>query len=203
MLTSSSNARLRLRVNDGFNEAAATSSRFIVVGRAPQVTIVEPASRVTIRPGSVINLTGGAQDDHGRTITGRRLRWFAGRTLLGRGERVTATLAAGTRAVRLVAVDRAGRIGSRAVRVRVPGSTPYFLQLTAPKRLSRRARQVVLTVATTQAGTLRIGGRGFSVGRSPRRIRVGVAAGRSTLKLTLTLVASGGRNRQRVVVPRR
>ena len=106
-------------------------------------------------------------------------------------------------AVRLVAVDRAGRVGSRSVKVRVPGTTPYFLQLKAPGRLSRRARQLLLTVAATQAGALRIGGRRFSVGRSPRRIRVPVNAGRRTLRLTLVLAAGGGRNRQLVVVPRR
>jgi hypothetical protein len=203
VLTESGDARLRLRVNDGFNEGEATSTRFSVVARPPQVTITSPVSREIIRPGSIVNLAGGAQDDHGRAIVGNSLRWFAGRRLLGRGENLTRTFSAGTREVRLVAVDRAGHVGSGTVKVRVPASTPFFLQLKAPGRLSRRARRLVLVVAATQPGTLRIGGRRFSIGRSPRRIRLSVAAGRRPLRVSLILAAGGGRNRQLVVVPRR
>jgi hypothetical protein len=203
LLTASTNARLRLRVNDGFNDTETTSGRLVVAGRRPQATILEPTSRQTIDAGSIVNLVGSAEDDRGRAIRGRSLRWFAGRRLLGRGEEVTTTLSAGTRSVRLVAVDRAGRAGTTTVRTRVRATTPFFLRLAAPARLSRSARAVTLTVAATQPSTLRVGGRRFRIGRGVRRIRVPVAPGRGTLRLGLVLAAGGKRSAHAVLIPRR
>jgi hypothetical protein len=103
----------------------------------------------------------------------------------------------------LVATDSAGRTGSETRPVTVRATTPYFLALKAPGRVPRRARGLTLTVAATQVGTLRVRGRQFKVGRSPRRIRVRVGAGRRTVRLRLTLVAGGGRSQRLVVIPRR
>ncbi len=203
LLAASNNARLRLRVNDGFNDTETTSGRLKVAARPPSVTILAPTSRATLSAGSVVNLAGAAQDDHGRALRGRALRWFAGRRALGRGEQVTTTLPAGTRTLRLVAVDRSGRRSSRTLRTRVRATTPFFLRLKAPARLSRSARAVTLGVAATQPSTLRVRGRRFRIGRGLRRIHVAVPRGRGTLHLGLVLSAGGRRSLHAVTIARR
>jgi len=203
LLAASASGRLRLRVNDGFSDTEATSGRIVVPRRRPRVEILGPPARRAIAAGSVVTLEGAAEDDRGRTIRGRGLRWFAGRRLLGRGEQVSAVLPAGTRTVRLVATDRSGRTGSARRRLRVRASTPFFLRLRAPARLSRRARTLRLVVAATQPATLRVRGRRFAVGRNARRISVPVPAGRRTLRVGLTLSAGGKRSPHTLLVRRR
>ncbi len=202
LLGASRNGRLRLRVNDGFDEGEAISGRIVVPRRTPSVTIVSPPARQTVPAGSIVTLEGAADDDRGRPVRGRNLRWFAGRRALGRGEQLTTTLPAGTRTVRLVARDRSGRTGSATRRLRVRGSTPFFLRLSAPARLRRTARRLTLVVAASQPATLRVRGRRLRVGRSPRRVQVGVPAGSRAIRVAARLVA-GGRSSARTVVVRR
>jgi hypothetical protein len=201
-LDATGDARLRLRVTDGFNETTTTSARFVVVGRRPRVQILEPTPDQRGDAGGAARLRGAAVDDRGRQLTGKRLRWLAGSTLLGRGTTVTAPLPAGTRRIRLEATDAAGRTGSDSVAVRVRATTPFFLRLTAP-RISRTSRTAVLVVAATQPSTLTVRGHRYAVGPKSRRIRVRVGAGRSAIPLRLTLAAGGRRSVSTVVVRRR
>jgi hypothetical protein len=62
-----------------------------------------------VRPGATLMLTGVASDDQQRPLTGASLEWLAGRTILGTGSPLLATLPAGTTAVTLVARDSKGR----------------------------------------------------------------------------------------------
>ena len=203
MLAASRNGRVRLRATDGFNTSVTAAQPVVVLPRAPAVTILEPAARQRVQGGAALYLRGTAVDDRGRTLPGRRLRWYAGRTRLGSGATLSAVLPAGARSVRLVARDLSGRTGAARVRVRARATTPLFLRLSAPRRLSRRARTLTLVVAATQPSTLRVGGQRHPVGRGTRRIRVRVRPGRSTLRLRAALAAGGRSSTQYVVVPRR
>ncbi len=202
MLDASGRARLRLRVDDGFSTFATRPIAITVAPRAPAVTILDPVPGQRTQSGAALYLHGGAVDDQGRRVPGRRLRWFAGRRLLGHGETLSAAVAAGTRAIRLEAASRSGRIGRATVPIRVRSTSPFFLRLTAPARLSRRARAVRLTVASTQPARLRIGARRYAVGRSASRIVVPVRAGRGRLVLRLGLAAGGKQTVQYLIVAR-
>ncbi|MFT3865181.1 MAG: hypothetical protein QM729_12970 [Solirubrobacterales bacterium] len=203
LLAPSTHARLRLRVSDGFNVTTVESKTFVVAPRPPTPTILMPAGRERIAAGAAIYLSGGAVDAAGRALTGRHLRWFAGKTKLGSGAKLSAILPAGTRRVRLEAVDAAGRAAWTSARVVVAPTTPFFLSLEYPHRLSRRARSVRLTVTATQPSILRIGAAQFAVGRTRRTVRVAITPGSSTLHLRLRLTAGGRSMVQPVEIARR
>ena len=165
-------ARERRVQRDDHDLARASSSS----GRRPTVQILEPGRNQRGDAGGAVRLRGAAVDDRGRQLTGKRLRWLAGRTVLGRGTTVSAALPAGTRSIRLEATDAAGRTGSASVAVRVRATTPFFVRLSAP-RVSRSARTAVLVVSATQPSTLTVRGHRHSVGPEVSRIRVRIGAG--------------------------
>jgi hypothetical protein len=201
-LLASASARVRVTVSDGFREATATSGRFAIAGHRPRVQIDEPAGGARADAGGAWRLQGGAIDDRGRPITGRRLVWRAGRTVLGRGGLVTARIPAGARRVTLTATDARGRTSSASVRVRTRAVKPYFMRLTASGRAPRRGGRVTLTVSSTQRATLSAGGERFTVTQEARRIRVRVPAGRSSARVRLVLSAGGQRTTTAVTVRR-
>jgi hypothetical protein len=201
LLRSAPNARLRLRVSDGFNETVVTSGRITVVPRRPTVQILEPSTRVPVDAGGTLRLRGAAADARGIAISSRRLVWRAGGKVLGRGASITAALPAGARSIRLEATDRGGRTGADSIAVRVRATAPYFVRLVAPT-IARAARSAVLTVAATQPSTLRVGGRRFAVGTRARKVRVPVGAGKAP-RLVLTLSAGGRRSQNTIVIKRR
>jgi hypothetical protein len=203
-LAASPQARLRVRVDDGFSVTVSKAVRIVAEHSPPQVTISEPVARQRIAAGSSVYLRGGATDDRGRQIPGPRLRWIAGDGReLGRGQTLSAVLPPGTRSVRLTAVDAAGRRAAASVALQPEATTPFFLRLDAPSKLSRAARSITLRVASTQSARLRIGSRGFSVSPKTTRIRLSIRPGRSKLSLMLVLSAGGKRTEQVVVIPRR
>jgi hypothetical protein len=110
-------ARIRVRVNDGFNETSATSGVFEATGHSPAVAIMSPTSGEHVASDASLYLSGSAQDDSGRSLSGKRLRWYIGRKLIGTGTEVITTkkLPSGTVRVRLVAHDSQGRRTSAAV----------------------------------------------------------------------------------------
>jgi hypothetical protein len=203
LLAASTRGRLRLRATDGFNTTVTPARPIVVLARRPSVQILEPRSRDRVQGGAALYLQGAGVDDHGRNLSGRRLRWYAGRKLLGIGATLSAVLPAGTRVVRLVARDRAGRVGSASVGIRMQATTPLFLRLTAPARLSRRARTLRVRVASTVPATLRLGSQHHSVGPRPRGVRFRVRRGRSTLRLRFVLQAGRRASAQYVLVRRR
>ncbi|MEZ5102361.1 MAG: hypothetical protein R3C15_21680 [Thermoleophilia bacterium] len=118
-LTRAAKGRLRVVVSDGLQQAVAVSGRLRVAGAPPRVTLVTGGTlKAAVR--APVTLSGHAFDETGAPLTGRRLRWLDGAKVLGRGERVTVRFATkGTRTIRLVATDRAGRSATRTLRVRV------------------------------------------------------------------------------------
>ena len=196
-------ARLRLRLSDGFRETTVRSARFAIASRRPAVQVLEPAPGQRVDAGATVRLRGAAVDDRGRMLDGRRLRWFAGRTPLGRGALVSAVLPAGTRRVRLEARDARGRRASATVPLRSRATTPLFLRLDAPARISRRAARVRLVVAATQPARLAVRGERHAVGAQPRTIHVPLRPGRAPVRLRLTLRAGGRTSVATVLVRRR
>lgn len=202
-LTATKRGRVRVTVGDGFEAAVATSPPLVVPAAAPVVRILSPAARRRFAGDASIYLSGEAYEDGPRQVASRSLRWFAGRRALGRGARLSvAGLPPGTRSIRLVARGRSGLAGWAVVPVRIRPVTPKFLGLRAPKRISARARTVVIRVASTIPATLRIGGRRVALDRRARRIAVPARPGRSRLKLQLSLTSDRRTARRTVTVLR-
>lgn len=203
LIPASARARVRVRVNDGFNEGAAMSGVFRSPGAAPLVRISDPVAGRPVAADGQLLLRGDAIDDAGRPLTGRALTWRLGRRVLGRGAAVSATgLPAGRRTITLEARDRNGRRARTNVAVVVTPVTPVFLQLGAPQRVSPRARTVRLRVATNVPARLRVGSTRATVGRKAKRVSVRVRPGAGPLTLTLALSAGGRSHTETVTIPR-
>ena len=202
LLAPGRNARLRVRVSDGFRESTAVSPRLVVLPRRPAVQILEPTKRLRADAGGTVRLVGAAVDARGREIAGRRLVWRAGRRTLGRGAQLSVVLPAGVRRITLTATDSSGRRASDSVGARVRATIPMFVRLSA-RRVSRKARRAVLVVAATQPSKLAVGGRRYSVGTRVRRVRVRIRPGRKPLRVRLVLTAGGRRSVNEVVVRRK
>jgi hypothetical protein len=186
----SKQARLRVRVDDGFSDAVAVSGRFQAAGRPPEVKLLGPTRSEHLTVGTPVYLSAQALDDAGRPLVGRSLRWFDGRRALGRGPRQSALLSRGRHVLTVTARDRLGRVARARVVVRVGGQRPAFLLLSAPHRLRAKARTITLRVASTIPSSLVVGKRRLHVDRHARRVTIRIAR-RGLLRLPLRLVAGG------------
>jgi hypothetical protein len=203
-LTGSTNARMRVRANDGFDEVAALSGRFVSAGVPPVVRILAPVPATRISADATLVAQGEAHDDAGRRLVGRRLTWRLGRRIVGRGQEMSVfDLPAGRRRLVLSAQDARGRVGTASVRVRVLPVAPLFVELGAPRAIKRSAGAVRVRVVTNVSATLRIGGRRYDVGRRPRVVSVRVRAGRRPVRLRAKLAAGGRRSTATLVIRRR
>ena len=203
MLSASRNARLRVRVSDGFDVATAVSGVLQAVGTAPVVHIIGRTLGGPMRADAILLLRGRAYDDAGAHLTGRSLRWYAGRRLLGRGELLTVHgLPAGTRSIRLVATDARGRSAQTRLPLKVLAVRPTFLVARAPKRVAPSARRVRIVVAANVPAVLTIAGRRYAVNRTPRALTIAITRGRAPLQLRYTLRSDGGVTRATYVAAR-
>lgn len=204
----STRARIRVVVNDGFNDTTAVSRRLVSHGAPPAVAITSPAPRTQVRRDSDLYLSGSAFDDRLHELAGRNLSWYAGPKLLGHGATLTASaLPAGRRRIRLVARDRFGRRGSASAAVRIIAVKPTFVSLRAPAHLSQRARRLRLVVAASLPSALLIRGRHIrparvTVGRASKKISIAVVPGAGPLDLHLRLTSGGKAARQSLQVSR-
>lgn len=201
--TGSRDARVRVRVNDGFNQGVATSGRLRAIGSPPAVRITAPRSGQRYLSDASVYLAGSAFDDAFRRLGGRSLRWYAGRRRVGTGEGATVSgLAPGLVRIRLVARDRRGRAASASIRVRVSAASPFFTSLLWPGRIRRGARSLVVRVATNEPALLGAGGKRYRVGPRIRRLRVTVPRGSRSFTLRLSLSAYGRRATRSLAVAR-
>jgi hypothetical protein len=190
--TGAGRARVRVTVNDGFDQATAVSGALRAVGSPPTVTILSPEPSALFQSDASVYLHGSAFDDAFNRLTGSRLRWFAGTRLVGRGESATATdLPAGRVRVRLVARDGRRRTGSASIVLRIKPARPLFRELSAPARVPRGARRVALRVETNVSAILRAGGRSFKVGPRMKSVSVPIRPGSGPLQVVLKLTAHG------------
>jgi hypothetical protein len=120
-LTGTRDARLRLRVSDGFNQVMVVSHRFAIAPTPPVVKIISPAGAAALRPGATVLLTGMAADDSHQPLSGSALTWYAGTTKLGTGQLLLAKLPAQATRITLVARDRHGR----TAQVSLPAAKPH------------------------------------------------------------------------------
>ncbi len=191
-LAFSRRARIRIVVNDGFRATTAVSGMFRAVGAPPTVAISNPRPRTRIAADAALYLSGTAYDDSGRALAGERLRWLAGKRVLGSGRTLTVLgLPAGALRLRLEARDGLGRVGSASVALTVRPVKPRFIGLRVPPRVSRGARKVVLRVSSTVPALLRVGSLRASVDRRVRRLSVPIRPGRKAIVLRLRLSAGG------------
>jgi hypothetical protein len=202
-LSASRNARLRVRVSDGFDVATAISGVLHAAGASPAVHIIGGTPGGRMRADAMLLLRGRAYDDAGSPLTGRSLRWYAGRRLLGRGELLTVHgLPAGTTAIRLVATDARGRSARTLLPLKVLAVRPTFLVARAPKRLAPSARRVRIVVASNVPAVLRIAGHRYAVDRTPRALTIAIRRGRAPLQLAYSLSSRGGITRGTYIAAR-
>lgn len=169
-LAAATKARVRVVVNDGFTDGSGVSAPFRADGAPPAVTITSPGAGERLSTGVRALLKGYATDDRGQSLGRRSLTWFAGRTRIGRGSRVTATLPAGTVKLRLVARDRLGRTTTATRIVRVARPPLYVTTLAAPARVVPGAKTVRVRIAASARATLKVGRRSYAVGTKPRTL---------------------------------
>jgi hypothetical protein len=197
LLSRSSQARIRVRVSDGFDETAAVSARFVAVGRAPQVTILSPTSGERERSDAALYLAATAYDDERNFLDGRDVTWYDDRRLIARGRLASATgLAAGIHILRAVARDATGRQGEAAVRVRIISSAPAIILSRAPATVARRARSLSLGVACSMRARLSVADPAGVVqrgacGPQARAVTVPIRPDNGPLRLELQAEAQG------------
>lgn len=205
-LAASRRARVRVRINDGFDEAAAVSAPFAAAGAAPKVTIERPLARVD--GDARLALAGQAIDQDLRALHRRRLRWFDGPFPLGRGAEISAgPLPPGKNRIRLAATDAAGRTGTAHVTVKVQRVNLPFLKLRIPKSVPRSARQLSLRATSAIPAKLSVDGHMFRLkarrrARVTSRIRIPIRRG-APLLLRLAVTAEGAQTPFAAVVRRR
>jgi hypothetical protein len=203
LLSASRQARIRVRVSDGFNEGRATSGRFTAIGSPPSVLITRPAGGARVSADGALELAGFGTDDRGRQIASHALRWFAGRKFAGRGTHLhLAGFAPGRLVLRLLATAR-GRTGQARVVVTVSPAVPRLLSLRTPRSIRSSATSIVISIATTVRAKLQVGRHRYSVSRTKRRLRIAVARGSGQLVLAMRLTAGTRRSRVEIVIPRR
>jgi hypothetical protein len=193
--------RIRITVNDGFDEASALSGRLRAAGGAPVVRILTPAQ--TVRADAGVALLGQAFEATGKAITAAgRLTWFDGRRRIARGPRTAPmTLSPGTHRLSLQVRGAGGGTARATVAIKVLGVKPDLL-VTAPKSVSRKARTVKLKVGSTVPGVLSAGGRTFPVGRAPRAVTIPVKPGSKPLVLRLRVRAGAATASYTVTITR-
>lgn len=188
----SPDARVRVRVSDGFNEAAAVSAPFTAAGAPPQVSIVSPGPRTQLSGDATLQLAGEAFDQQLRSLAGHSLQWFDGPVPLGYGTTISAgPLPPGANQIHLVARDAAGRTASATIVVNVTPVKIPFLNLTLPARVSSQTSQLTFLASSAVPATLTIGTRSFKLTRAPERLIVPITPGQSPLLLELTATANG------------
>ncbi len=176
-LQKSDRARIRVAVSDGFNESSALSEVFRAEGPPPQVEIERPAAGELILTPSPLHLRGHARDDAGRRLQGKALAWYAGKRLLGHGERLQArSLPRGRVTVRLVARDRHGRSSTSRAVIRVRAPQPGLTQLEGKRVVGAGARSATFRIRTTAPAVLRIAGRRYAVGLKARKLTLKLPA---------------------------
>ena len=194
-LEGSRQARIRVYVSDGFNEASAVSPLFRADGTAPVSQIVRPAIGEPIRAGERTLLIASAFDDRHRSLHGRSLTWYAGRHRLGSGEQLDAALPPGRIVLRLVTRDRAGQQTVLRRVLHVIAAPLHLLQLISPDTVRHRARTITVRITASTTATLIAGGHRYHVGRRSRTIVLGLPRRPAAGLLTLPIELNAGSRR--------
>jgi hypothetical protein len=174
-LEGSTHARVRVTVNDGFNDAAATSGVIRADGSAPVVKILTPTRATKLQADNPVVLSGSAGDDAERALSGKRLTWFAGTRRLGTGSPLRVKLAAGRTVLRLVARDAHGRTASATRTVTVGAPTLLLKSLDVQDKVAHGAKTVKVRLATSTPATVTANGRRYTLGTRATTLVVALA----------------------------
>jgi hypothetical protein len=191
--TASHEARLRVRVNDGFNETDAESVDFTALGASPVVAITTRLAPTLVVPGDArLLLSGQAVDQAADVLQGHSLRWYDGPFLLGTGPAITAgPFPEGINHIRLVARDPAGRTSFATLAVPVSRVRLPFLGLLIPDHVSALATELTFPGAASIPTSLTIGNQSFQVGATVKTFSLPITPGSTPLLLHLTATANG------------
>ena len=119
LLTRSRQARIRVRVSDGWNVGRAVSAPLRVAKRRVRAVIQEPMPGARIAADGSFVASGAAFGGAGRQLPGSSMRWYDGHRYIGSGRSLTVRhMTPGHRRLRLVALAR-GRRAVTAVPLRV------------------------------------------------------------------------------------
>jgi hypothetical protein len=185
-LAAAHRARVRVRVNDGFDEAVASSDIFTSLAAPPLVTIAKPPKEL---PGdAVLQLTGQAFQAGPTALKGKRLRWFDGSLPLGSGTAVIAgPLPPGKNHIRLVARGASGPTAAASVNVKVTPARLPFLRLSIPKKAPRGAKKIVIKARSAVPTRLTVNRGKFKIGTKTKKLRVAIRPrGQSWLHMAAT-----------------
>ncbi len=185
-LDGSRSARVRVRVNDGFNESVAVSKRFAALDAPPQVSIAKTLRAI---PGDATVQLKGQAFDQLHSLGGRSLRWYDGPFPLGSGSMVSAgPLPPGKNQIRLIARGAGGaataRVAVNVSQVKIP-----YLQLAIPKSVARSARKLILHARSAVQATLTVDKLRFSLGPKRKKLSLPI---KSAGSLLLHLAATAG-----------
>lgn len=191
LFSRSDHARVRLRVNDGFNEAVAVSGVLKAAGSPPIVHILEPVPGAHYRNDVPLTFVGKAFDDADNPIPPDSLKWYDGDRFLGKGAQFSAfDRQPGRRTIRLVSRDE-DREATASVDVYVDGVTPRFVGLKIPQTVDHGEDEMRLVVGSSIPGVVVIGDRGYPVEIKPKELIVPIPRSKEDLTLPLVLVAEG------------
>jgi hypothetical protein len=193
LFTASRNARVRVRVNDGFNETNAISGRFTALGAPPKIAILSHFSGTMALAGDApVQLAGVAVDQAGHVLSGRSLHWYDGTSSLGYGFAISAgPLPPGVNHIRLVARDSSGRMASATIRVLVAAVQLPGLTLEFPGHVSRHARKLEFRAAAATATALTVGRHTYQLSARLASFTLPIATGRTPLLLAVTAASEG------------
>jgi hypothetical protein len=191
LFSRSEHARIRVRVNDGFNETVAVSGLLKAAGSPPVVHILEPTPGAHYRNDIILSFVGKAYDDAGNPIAPDSLKWYDGDRLLGHGGQFSAfDREPGRHTVRLVGRDQDGE-ATASVDVYVDAVAPIFIGLKIPQTVDHSEDEMRLVVGSSIPGVLVVGDRGYPVETKPRELTIPIPKGKQDLTLPLVLVAEG------------
>jgi hypothetical protein len=191
LFSRSEHARIRVRVNDGFNETVAVSGPLKAAVSPPVVHILEPVSGAHYRNDVALRFVGKAYDDSGNPIVADSLKWYDGDRTLGHGGQFSAfDREPGRRTIRFVARDQE-REATASVDVYVDAVAPIFIGLKIPQTVDHSEDEMRLVVGSSIPGVLVVGDHGYPVETKPRELTVPILKGKEDLNLPLVLVAEG------------
>jgi hypothetical protein len=189
-LAHSDSARLRVTVNDGFDETAIVTPPFRVPPSSPKVAILTPHSQQDVRGDVVLSATGQAWDDSGQYLTGKSLSWTADGTFVGTGNTVDLPpLAPGVHTLSLEARDANGMIGRSTVAVIASPVTPMLTSFAWKAPSNRKGNSVAVSVSANVPATLRLASQSCAVGPAPQLCEFKVAPMKRGSKVVFRLRA--------------
>ncbi|MBJ7608799.1 MAG: hypothetical protein JF887_05130 [Candidatus Dormibacteraeota bacterium] len=116
LLAGADHARLRLTINDGFQEGSAVSAPFRSAGADPAVQILSPSNNGRLAGGANIFLSAEGYNDQGRRLRDNQMAWYVNDNQVATGRLASiSNLPKGGVVLKLIGTDDHGRLGGAQV----------------------------------------------------------------------------------------